>query len=680
MTLPSSEQASLTAWEHVVSTPSTWQTMSHNDREKLGFALRDAFFRLLSTRSQKDKNKEQQLFQGIVNAIDIQSGVEVDGLSVSYHPTARHKAVRFVDEQRIEASLRSHFAHPSVDLPHLVAVFVDPQEFSFRTFENIISLDSLFGELDLTFGQKNRLSPKTTAYSFTVDTSAETRDVLNRLDELKLYVPPLNAGSRGGKRYIFHSTQLSQALTKAFQEHLPKSLLGGFSHVNPVFRCNRFETGDDNFHRHVDTPYFDEARNHVSRYTVLLYLTGGEGSPTLRIGDDIALNSMPAMTCVVFDQQYEHEGAPYVKGSKVFLRTELIFEDTSVKHDPKIASSFAKACYLTGESMFAPELARYADDCYNQTANAHFQGWKADAKPEAFVCKQFRDAYFVTNGYDYWFPKKALSLQECATLTILDYFNCKIKKKAFRTACVSTTVEKDNSTWVSEYLKPFNQPRTEPLFAELNKEQLFPEPEALDGGCCPFHGMWFDPRRSIEIVELYENAQLFAKKRVLPAPIVMMGTEVFLDPEKFVIESDKIHILSDQRPSPVNFAACWNYGGSPPNYVDVEVNVTTLHPLVPPILFSEEQDCYHLKLDFFRNSWMVNLEQKKVPIPKIIDLDPGDAEELEEERAQPWLDAVDKAVVSPPAGTRIRTDVWWAEDTPLICELYSYTKRKSLDE
>ena len=47
--------------------------------------------------------------------------------------------------------------------------------------------------------------------------------------------------------------------------------------MNPVFRCNRFEPGDANFHRHRDTPYYDAARRHVSRYTVLVYLTGGTG-------------------------------------------------------------------------------------------------------------------------------------------------------------------------------------------------------------------------------------------------------------------------------------------------------------------------------------------------------------------------------------------------------------------
>ena len=114
--------------------------------------------------------------------------------------------------------------------------------------------------------------------------------------------------------------------------------------VNPMFRCNRFEPGDANFHRHHDTPYYDAAREQISRYTVLLYLTGGSARPALDLGGLAALDTIDALTCVIFDQRYEHEGAPYQDGRKVFLRTELVFTEPGVRHDPAIAELFSKAC------------------------------------------------------------------------------------------------------------------------------------------------------------------------------------------------------------------------------------------------------------------------------------------------------------------------------------------------
>ncbi|XVQ07452.1 hypothetical protein ACQP1W_33295 [Spirillospora sp. CA-255316] len=194
--------------------------------------------------------------------------------------------------------------------------------------------------------------------------------------------------------------------------------------MNPVFRCNRFEPGDTNFHRHRDTPYYDAARQQVSRYTVLLYLTGGSAEPALDLTGGAAIADIGPFTCVIFDQRYEHEGAPYRDGRKVFLRTELIFTDSEAAHDPEIGALFGKACYLTGESVFAPELARHADDYYDRVAAAHWDGLAPGAGREAFVHKRFRGVDFVANGYDFWFARsEALSLAECAAITLLDYFN-----------------------------------------------------------------------------------------------------------------------------------------------------------------------------------------------------------------------------------------------------------------
>lgn len=635
--------------------------------------LRDRFFALSTGQAPAD---EVARYRAQVDATDAEPAATVDGLAISWHPTARHKALRFLAAERIDAEVRDLFARPSEEAPYLAAVFVDPRELSFRTFENIVALDRHFADtpLEIELSEPEELSKD--AYSFSVQLPAAARARLESLDSLNLYVPPLNAASRGGERFIFHSALLAEALTAAVGKVMPQPQIQGFSHVNPVFRCNRFEPGDTNFHRHLDTPYYDAARQHVSRYTVLLYLTGGSGAPSLDLSGGAALTTIEPFTCVIFDQRYEHEGAPYRDGRKVFLRTELIFTDAEVTHDSEIAAQFSKACYWTGESVFTPELTRHADAYYNQVAAAHWSGLSSGPAREPFVHKQFRGVHYVANGYDFWFASSdALSLAECAAITLLDYFNCKLGDTGFRALCQSAVVEADDAAWIPEFLAARGGGST---VAPFDKSTLFPDPEQPSGQCCPFH-CWegFDPTRNDEIVDLYTRAQSFAKAHIMTAPILLLGEDVLLDPEKFVIEGNRIHVLGREPLAPVNFAACWNAGGTPGNYIDVAASVGVVHFLVPPILFTESAGCYHLQFDFFRNSWMVKQQQSVVPVPMIrsgVYNDDGFYRDGEDEASDgeyyPWLDAVDPSLITGPTRRR-RTNLWWAGEDPLISELFS---------
>src|SRR5262249_6586102 len=152
----------------------------------------------------------------------------------------------------------------------------------------------------------------------------------------------------------------------------------------------------------------------------------------------------------------------------------------------------------------------------------------------------------------------------------------------------------------------------------------------------------FSAARCGDVISVYKRAQEFACKRVNPAPLVILGEEVFLDRSRFVRQPGAIHVLSDRALTPVNFAACWNDGPGPQNFIDVETKVSALLPLVPPILFTEIDGCYHLRFDFFRNSWMVSDRKCMVPVPRVSEGDP-DWEEME----APWLDAIDRASLTP---------------------------------
>ncbi|SEH03973.1 hypothetical protein SAMN05444920_15018 [Nonomuraea solani] len=620
----------------------------------MSIELRDRFFVL----SAGDVPAEEVArYRAEVDETDAEPAATVDGLDISWHPSARFKAVRFIDAERIGEPVRELFARPSADAPYLAAVFVDPHELSFRTFENIVPLDRLFEDVPLEAELAERVEHAEGVFSFALRLPAETRARLEQLDELKLYVPPLNAASRGGERFIFHSALLAEALTAAVADALPFSAADGFSHVNPVFRCNRFEPGDANFHRHRDTPYYDAARRHISRYTMLLYLTGGTGSPALDLVGGAALSEIADFTCVLFDQRYEHEGAPYHDGRKVFLRTELIFAAGEITEAPEIGELFSKACYLTGESVFAPELARHADAYYNQVAAAHWAGLGEGAPArEAFVHKEFRGVHFVANGYDFWFAKTdALSPAECAALTLLDYFNCKLGDTAFRALCSTEVIESGDAGWIPEFLRAR---QGGPAMTRADKSAFFPEPERPDSRiCCPFHSSgYYDPTRHDEIIELYTDAQSFAKAHILPAPILMLGEDVALDPDRFVIQDGLIHVLGKDALTPVNFAACWNDESIPEDYVTVAAKVGVAQFLVPPIIYTESDGCYHLSFDFFRNSWMVDHRQATIPVPRITEENWADPE-----LSEAWRRSVDDSLVDdehplPPS------DLWDDDD------------------
>lgn len=655
----------------------------HPDVVRVGARLRDRFFEL-SAAGAAASARERQRFVAECDVFAIEPVVELDGLSVSFCPSARFRALRFVAAERIDASLRELFARPSAGMPELAAVFVDPEEFSYRSFENILPLDRYFDGLALELGLSGRekLGPQRNAkaYRLRLDAAPEVRAALHGLDGLELYLDPQNPGSRGGRRFICHSARLADALTEAVRTALPNSWVKGFVHVNPVFRCNRFTPSDDNFHPHVDTPYYDAARKHVSRYTLLIYLTGGRarvGQHVLRVGDDIEIDAIEPMTCVLFRQDQVHEGAPFECGDKLFLRTELIFEHGKLAHHRGIAESFAKACYLTGESVFAPQLAARTHALYDRAAAAHWSGDRvARAEADAWILKRFRNLAFVTNGFDFWFAKSELSPAECAAVTLLDVLNCKVGGQAFRKLCTREVIDdapdQPASEWIPAYLRAHAQPSTEPAFTQLSLDLLFPPPEAADPySCCPFHyyTIW-DAARNAETIELYSRAQTYARRRISAAAVQIMGEEVFLDPSKFVIEHGKIHVLADQALAPVNFAACWNDGSDASNYLGVEVSVGAPKLLVPPILYVEHEHAIHLMIDLFRNSWMVEHEERNVPVPKIRHLGAAEYEDGSWE-ARPWFEA---AASGQAEGERDDDDdhdePWWSDGSALMRELY----------
>ena len=156
--------------------------------------LRD---RYLAAREGRLDDDALRTLRDDIDACDAPPVTLLEGLEITYHPSARFKTLRFVEEALIPEAHRHRFAHPAPDAPTLVATFADPEELHFRTFENIIPLDRLLDAFDdVAIAGLTRVAPAVDAWTFSLQLSDEARAQLSRLDALGLYVAPRNAASR----------------------------------------------------------------------------------------------------------------------------------------------------------------------------------------------------------------------------------------------------------------------------------------------------------------------------------------------------------------------------------------------------------------------------------------------------------------------------------------------------
>lgn len=633
---PRSVEARRAALNAYLERAQAWEACSKREQLELGCLARDEAI---------DAAPDARLLTQVaakLGAISGEPSPQVDGVVCSPYPYGAQTLARFVELEAVPLAWRGAFARRVVGSQTLLVAFVEPAQLHYRCFENILPLDRALGATKPALSLREVREHEALKGLFLARVEDEAQ-LLAWFLGLELYDAPQNSAQRGGERFIFYCDRLSVALDEAIRQAMPQPFLEGFVHVNPVFRANRFKPGDAPFHPHWDSPYYDEAQAHVSRYTMLLYVDeghGAEGAPALEVAG-VELNKLPAMTCVIFDQRFEHAGAPFAQGLKRFLRTELIFScEGQISHDPRLGQRFNKACYLTSQSVGAEQLQAQAQARFNEVAKARFGGELQPQADEVYLVRRYRDEPYITNGYDYWFLAERLALEECATLAILDQLNGKIGGESFQKA-VSTLESiqldwREDVGWVGARLlkeravverRRQGREEGEPLFVALPKEAMFAPPAHPDpwqdvpvGEISEFHE-WLrggEPYRAKEIIELYVEAQRRAKALLRPAPFYVLGDEVFLDRARFVVHADKIHVLSDQRARPLNFAAMSYYEIQAEHYVADEVSFEAASLLVPPILYRREGPLVHLMLDFFRSDWMFKAEPQAVGIPKIL--------------------------------------------------------------
>jgi hypothetical protein len=609
-------------------------------------------------------NDEKHILCGMTEILDDSvRNIQVMGMGISFHPSTNFKAVRLIEalDDIIGEDYASLFAQV-LDFPKLFAVFVNPTELSFHNFENIVPLDRWFEskirngqhELDdglsLSFFDVRQLQDNREV--FTCKLQGASSLLVKQVPSLDLYVAPLNKETRGGERFIFHSALLSKALNGAVRSSgmlgmLAKGHLAStFEFVNYIFRCNKFRAEDAKFTKHLDTPYYDSTQSHVSKYTLIIYLTSGHGEPALRVCD-VNIDNVEDMTCIIFDQSYEHEGNPFIEDDKIFIRTELVFTDRTLHHNSQIASLFGQACYMSGEGIFDQNLASYAHECFERANSLHWAIEQNGALTSLYLHKHFGHIHFVTNGYDYWFTKDGnMNSIDCGVVAVMDYLNCKIENQPFRALCGTTTISDQfrSTEGVWAFLLGVEKEKSEPFkrLEHSDMDNLFkkqpskpfvkrppwydsePDEEEEDEGeqqCCPFHYYrTFDAWKNVEVRESYETCCQYTRDKILGVPILLFGQKVVINESNIKIFGDKMYFLKGSNESPIppiNFAACWN-DVSTLEFIDIDQEIGAPQLLIPPIIFHEFDQGYHFVLDLFRNDWMLEVNDgHKIPVPII---------------------------------------------------------------
>jgi hypothetical protein len=633
---------------------SKYRSLSSDQKRIVAVGVRDLF---LGAWHGVLNERKKRILDGMVKMLDEKVGcTQARGMNISFHPSANFKVVKLIEalDEAVGHEWAPFFAQV-MDTPKLFAVFVDPAELSFHNFENIVPLDRWIewklederdGGLSLSLADAHLVQADREV--LTCKLRGAACDLVEQLSSLDLYLAPLNKATRGGERFIFHSALLSKALSEGVRSGGVLSklaqgrLASSFEFVNYIFRCNRFASGHAMFASHLDTPYYDNARSQVSKYTLLIYLTAGRSEPVLRV-DDVELNEIEEMTCVIFDQSYEHEGRPFMDSDKIFIRSELVFKDKELGHNSQIASLFSEACYMTGQSVLEEDLASYAHECFERANSLHWAIEREATQPPVYLHKQFHGMHFVTNGYDYWFSKgNVVNVVDCGMVAVLDYFNCKIDGQPFRSLCHTTTVRERfrNTDDILAHLRSGKKETAEALrrLKETDVESLIkkrpdkpfvkrPDPygcfedEDEHVPCCPFHCYTtFDAWRDEYVQSNYETCCNYTRRKLFGVPLLVLNQELVIYESNLKIVGDKMFFLkgsNDKALPPINFAACWN-SVEWHEFIDVDQEISAPQLLIPPIMLHEFDQGYHLVLDFFRNDWMVRVDDEHtIPVPII---------------------------------------------------------------
>lgn len=584
-----------------INNSNTYLNLSADDKIQYGVGLRDLYYAF--TKKILDCAESKMLFNVIENTLCEEPFIFIFNMGVHFFPSQKYNIPKFIDASDFEFDddIEQYFL--KTEKQEMYLVFFAYDELSYHNFENIIPCDKYLN--DLTVIKTSPLITYDNYYKMKIDIPG-LLDFVN----LDIYTKPLS-NNRGGQRTIFYSNKLSNILYDVLKDVVINKMdEKNFVSVNTVFRLNKFEPSDNKFQCHYDTPYYDPNNNIISKYTLLLYLKGGKGKNILKI-DNVSINKIESMSAIIFRQNLEHEGNPYLNGSKIFIRTELLFKE-KITHNKKIAKIFTKAIYHTKEQP----LSKIPDQYYNLATQLHFGLKKYENVQDVYYEKKYCKIPFITNGYDYFFPK--INIQDAAIIALFDYTNPIINKKSFKKLCTSNILK---SNKVEKTINDLNflyqskQYGSESIFKKLIRH---PFVESDDSICCDFH---FNPDDSepvwisSEIADIVEYANKKCKVYQDGAYIIILGNKVYLDRNNIIVKNNCIYIGYDGTQKILNFASCWNCETTPKDYLDYLGIGKCLNAIIPPIMYTETENYYHLMVHMFQNDFVYEFKDQKIMVP-----------------------------------------------------------------
>lgn len=610
--------------------------------------------------------EDNALLVNVVNRIDKIDEIshQIDNLTITFHPTISHKAMRFVKSEFLPKNLSDFFVDFGDDCKFKLA-FVDPSELSYHNFENILDFDStILKDVKLEeFGQQLTLissscSDDLSIFKHYFDPYCDRTNyrnfisTLKNFDKLEMWNAPFNKNQRGGKRFIFGSPRLAQILENCLRTS--NTFLknnNNFVAVNHVFRMNKFEPCDSPFKKHIDTPYYDPNTNIYSKYTMLIYLTEGyNDDPCILEFKKGPITEEETFvttgTVIIFKQSLKHAGYPYQEGTKLFLRTELLFRMKNTVKNPWITNYFNRAVYLTKQSIFQPELDQWANNCYEISNKLHYhlttpQTQSPLLKKTITLCGvRFQ---FLTNGCDYYFPLTAHNdsenyVKDISLIASLDFTNALITLNDG-----SVSIEKFSQTEIigakslddiwecvlsigknqEKNFVHYRDSKNLKQIGELQKKSYQINPNAAIYECqydCDGH-IDDDPKECKEIVLHYQKRYKSMLKQISSVPFVFLGQKIIMNDKMIKIDERFVYISSsDKKMKPINFAGCVSGVSYPDEYIETEKSFPSISLLIPPIEYNVHKNGYKITIHMFRPGWCKPEAKfgKNINVPSII--------------------------------------------------------------
>jgi hypothetical protein len=450
---------------------------------------------------------------------------------------------------------------------------------------------------------------------------------LKELDKLDLWLPPFNKNQRGGKRFIFSSVRLAKILEKGLCGDASflvrkKNFVG----INPVFRMNKFEPGDESFKEHYDTPYYDPNTQVYSKYTMIIYLTEGfNNNPyILNFKNGPSINFISAKDCIIFKQSLKHTGYPYQENSKLFIRTELLYRMKTKIDNPQITNYFNRAVYLTKQSIFQTELDQWANKCYEISNKLHYQLTKLELRTpvlQKIFTFSGSSVTYLTDGSDYYFPtcetEPESYVKECALLAALDFTNALVNETlSFEKCCETKIIGVRSVEDIWNHVQQINNvnrlgtshirnKKDAKKIDELKRVPYDVDPVAEIYECCgPDEHTQYDPKVCGEIIAFYNKTHKSMLKEICSLPFLFLGQRVIMNQNLIQTDERFVYIsCNDKKIKPINFASCVSGASDPEAYLKTVQTFVGVSLLIPPIEYHVHRSGIKITIQLFYPGW-----------------------------------------------------------------------------